>query len=543
MSEKHTVFHLMRVGNLQLPTRFTYPFHYTPHPLAVQAAEELQAYLRSRGEWAEELQGGKMFGVLVVRTDEGVVGFLAAFSGMLVGSNRQEYFVPPVYDLQAPGGFFREEETRISALNRRIAELEETPAYLYARQALEEEQRLVRLAVGTMKMRMQRDKMCRDLRRAASPSAEELERLTQESRHAKAELRRLRASCEERVAAAQAKVDAWRADIDRLREERRTRSAALQRRLFEQFRIGNFRGETKDLFTLFREAGRDAPPAGAGECAAPRLLQYALLQGWHPVAMAEFWWGDSPRAELRRHLHYYPACRSKCEPILRHMLLGLEVEPNPLAHPFAADAPEVLWEDDALVVLGKPAGMLSVPGKGKIPSVTSWLEGRYGGGNGFPLPVHRLDMATSGILVAAKTREAYLGLQAQFAARSVEKRYIALLDGVVADDEGVIDLPLCLDPADRPRQMVSETYGKPAVTRFRVLERAEDRTRIAFYPLTGRTHQLRVHAAHPRGLDAPILGDTLYGRPADRLYLHAEYVAFIHPVTGKPVRIEYPAKF
>ncbi len=152
-------------------------------------------------------------------------------------------------------------------------------------------------------------------------------------------------------------------------------------------------------------------------------------------------------------------------------------------------------------------------------------------------------MATSGILVAAKTREAYLGLQAQFAARSVEKRYIALLDGVVADDEGVIDLPLCLDPADRPRQMVSETYGKPAVTRFRVLERAEERTRIAFYPLTGRTHQLRVHAAHPRGLDAPILGDTLYGRPADRLYLHAEYVAFIHPVTGKPVRIEYPAKF
>ncbi len=151
----------MRVGNCKLPTRFTYPFHYTPHPLAVQAAEELQAYLRSRGEWAEELQGGKMFGVLVVRTDEGEVGFLAAFSGMLAGSNRQEYFVPPVYDLQAPGGFFREEETRISALNRRIAELEETPAYLYARQALEEEQRLARLAVGTMKMRMQRDKMCR----------------------------------------------------------------------------------------------------------------------------------------------------------------------------------------------------------------------------------------------------------------------------------------------------------------------------------------------------------------------------------------------
>lgn len=542
MPEENLVFHLMRVGGFRLPTRFTYPFHYTPHPLAVRAAEELQAYLASRGDWAEELRGGKMFGVLVVRREDGEVGFLAAFSGMLAGSNRQEYFVPPVYDLQAPGGFFREEEARISALNRRIGELEGAEGYLRARQALEEEERLAAVAVGTMKMQMQRDKMCRDLRRAAGPSAEELERLTRESQHAKAGLRRLRASCEERIASVRAEVEVYRAEINRLKQERRARSAALQRRLFGQFRIGNFRGETKDLFTLFQEAGHEAPPAGAGECAAPRLLQYALSQGWHPVAMAEFWWGESPRGELRRHLHYYPACRSKCEPILRHMLLGLEVEPDPLAVQDDAARPEVLWEDDALVVVGKPAGMLSVPGKGRMPSVASWLEERYDT-PGFPLLVHRLDMATSGILIAAKTWEAYLDLQAQFAARSVEKRYVALLDGVVADDEGVIDLPLCLDPADRPRQMVSETYGKPAVTRFRVLAREEGRTRMAFYPVTGRTHQLRVHAAHARGLDAPVLGDSLYGRPADRLYLHAEYVAFRHPVTGKTVRVEYPAEF
>jgi tRNA pseudouridine32 synthase/23S rRNA pseudouridine746 synthase len=305
----------------------------------------------------------------------------------------------------------------------------------------------------------------------------------------------------------------------------------------------NAKGEKKDLSELFKDTTQKVPPAGAGECAAPKLLQYAYQNGLIPIAMAEFWWGDSPKQEIRRHGYYYPACKGKCEPILKHMLVGLQVDENPLQkEALRKKELEIVYEDEWLVVVNKPAGMLSVPGKSDSDSVYQQMIKRYPNATG-PMIVHRLDMATSGLLLIAKNKEVHQNLQAQFKNRTIEKRYTAILDGCIKMDEGIIQLPIRPEPNDRPRQVVDHIYGKPAITRYQVIERKAEQTRISFYPLTGRTHQLRVHAAHPFGLNAPIIGDELYGIKADRLYLHAEYIAFQHPITNQKITIEKKAGF
>lgn len=532
------------VQAIPLPARFTYPFHYVPHPLCVQAAKQVQAYLSTRGDWAEELSEGKMFGVLVVKDIDGQLGFLAAFSGILAGKNMHTYFVPPVYDLLRPDGFFREEESRISAINHRVEALRTSEAYRTAQWALDEAEQQSKCELEKERTRLAEAKAARNLRRRqGSLSEEEQGRLVRESQHQKAEYKRLERRWMEKIAACRQALQQYDARLEAWRQERHRRSAALQQALFSQFRMLNAKGEAKDLCTIFQEAGRSVPPAGAGECAAPKLLQYAYLHQLHPVCMAEFWWGGSPKNELRRHGYYYPACRTKCEPILKHMLEGLEVDPNPLALPQYRESVRVVWEDDYLLVVDKPAGMLSVPGKDGQLSVWEWMR-RYCPQATGPLVVHRLDMATSGLLLLAKTKEVHAALQAQFETRAVKKRYVALLDGEVSPQSGFVRLPLCPDPDNRPRQLVSEEYGKPAVTRYEVMgQDAAGHTRIALYPLTGRTHQLRVHAAHPLGLDAPIVGDALYGHAADRLYLHAEKLEFCHPVTGHWIKVEQAAMF
>ena len=449
-------------NNLPLPQLFTYPFHYTPHPLCVKAAEEVQQYLQTRTDWHEELQQGKMFGVLVVKNPTGEVGYLAAFSGNLAGSNHHDYFVPPVYDLLNPDGYFKEEEARISAINVMLNHTNDNNQEI----------------------------------------------------------------------------------IEALKEERKQRSIALQQWIFEQFRLRNARGEEQDIYSIFTQTAHRNPPAGTGECAAPKLLQYAYLNNLQPLAMAEFWWGDSPKGEIRRHGHYYPACRHKCEPILNFMLQGLELEPNPLLTSNTdATQLETVYEDDYLLVVNKPAGMLSVPGKTGQASVLTLLQERYPDATG-PILVHRLDMATSGLLLASKDKDTHALLQKQFEGRTVKKRYIALLEGIPqAEPKGFIRLPLRPDFDNRPLQMVCYEYGKPAVTRYEIMDTENDRTRMAFYPETGRTHQLRVHAAHPEGLNCPIVGDPLYGQPAERLYLHAERLEFRHPVTGQRLQIQKEAPF
>lgn len=532
-----------------LPEKFTYPFHYTPHPLCVAAADEVGRYVEANGEWQEELRKGKMFGVLVVRTDAGEVGYLAAFSGILAGKNRHTYFVPPVYDVQEPDGFFRVEEEQISGINRQIEELQADARYQDCKRRFADETRLAGQVLEEMRERMKAAKEERDrLRSAAIPIHPD--ELIRESQFQKAELKRQKQSWKNRLASLRAEIEEHEKEIERLKTERKTRSAALQQWLFRQFRMLNARGEERDLCDLFEDTAQKTPPAGAGECAAPKLLQYAYLNGWQPLAMAEFWWGDSPKNEIRRHGYYYPACTGKCGPILKHMLQGLRVEENPLETDMHRNAElEIVYEDEWLSVVNKPAGMLSVPGKSDLDSVYSRVRRMYPEATG-PMIVHRLDMATSGLILIAKTKEVHQNLQAQFKNRTVCKRYVAWLDGHVEEKEGRIELPLRPDPEDRPRQVVDAFHGKPTVTDYHVLRRggkdgsrAVPTTFVSFAPKTGRTHQLRVHAAHPLGLNAPIVGDELYGRKADRLYLHAGYLGFVHPVSGVYVEVEKESGF
>ncbi len=532
------------IAHIALPDKFTYPFHYTPHPLCVMAADEVQVYLQHQAQWQDELQQGKMFGVLIVQTTEGEIGYLAAFSGILAGKNIHPYFVPPIYDLLQPDGFFKKEEEHISAINHRIRELEEDTSYQKCRQALEEETARCSQLLSQAKARLKAAKELRDRRRQTEQLSEsEQAAMIRESQFQKAELKRLERSLKEHLSSLQKETDTYVSQIEALKNERKSRSATLQQQLFEQFRLLNARGEVKDLCSIFAHTVHKIPPAGAGECAAPKLLQYAYFHHYRPVAMAEFWWGDSPKAEIRHHGHYYPACKGKCEPILGHMLQGLEVEENPLLEDnHRTTVLDIIYEDDYLLIVNKPAGMLSVPGKETADSVYSRIRHLYPDATG-PLVVHRLDMATSGLLLIAKTKEVHQNLQAQFSNRSIKKRYTALLEGIVSDEEGTIDLPLCLNPLDRPRQIVDKEHGKPAITRYRVLARTESQTLVAFYPLTGRTHQLRVHSAHSLGLHCPIKGDELYGSKADRLYLHAESLEFTHPVSKEKVTIEVKADF
>ena len=532
------------IAHIALPDKFTYPFHYTPHPLCVMAADEVQVYLQHQAQWQDELQQGKMFGVLIVQTTEGEIGYLAAFSGILAGKNIHPYFVPPIYDLLQPDGFFKKEEEHISAINHRIRELEEDTSYQKCRQALEEETARCSQLLSQAKAKLKAAKELRDCRRQTEQLSEsEQAAMIRESQFQKAELKRLERSLKEHLSSLQKETDTYVSQIEALKNERKSRSATLQQQLFEQFRLLNARGEVKDLCSIFAHTVHKIPPAGAGECAAPKLLQYAYFHHYRPVAMAEFWWGDSPKAEIRHHGHYYPACKGKCEPILGHMLQGLEVEENPLLEDnHRTTVLDIIYEDDYLLIVNKPAGMLSVPGKETADSVYSRIRHLYPDATG-PLVVHRLDMATSGLLLIAKTKEVHQNLQAQFSNRSIKKRYTALLEGIVSDEEGTIDLPLCLNPLDRPRQIVDKEHGKPAITHYRVLARTESQTLVAFYPLTGRTHQLRVHSAHSLGLHCPIKGDELYGSKADRLYLHAESLEFTHPVSKEKVTIEVKADF
>lgn len=534
------------ITDIPLPERFTYPFCYTPHPLCILAAKEVQSYLTRQTAWKDELRQGKMFGVLIVQTEHGETGYLAAFSGILAGKNLHPFFVPPVYDLLQPQGFFKIEEENISSINRNIRQLENDKAYAALSAELARTIQSAEDILATAKAQLKEAKTAREQRRKEKElNAQEEAELIRESQFQKAEYKRLERSWKARITTLQTQTEDWERRISALKSERKTRSAALQQKLFEQFGMLNYRGEVKNLCEIFGQTVHKTPPAGAGECAAPKLLQQAYLHGWKPIAMAEFWWGDSPKTEIRHHGHYYPACKGKCEPILQHMLQGLQVEENPMLKSMQVPSQnlEIVYEDPWLSVINKPAGMLSVPGKEDAVSVYSLMREQYPEADG-PLTVHRLDMATSGLMLIAKTKRVHQNLQAQFKNRLVRKRYVALLEGIVPKDKGTVDLPLCLNPLDRPRQMVHTEHGKPAITDYQVLERLDGkRTRIAFYPRTGRTHQLRIHAAHPLGLHCPIIGDELYGEKADRLYLHAEYLEFTHPITGETVRITKEAEF
>lgn len=330
-------------------------------------------------------------------------------------------------------------------------------------------------------------------------------------------------------------------------EEHKQMSQELQTWLFHQYQLLNARGETKDLVDVWQDYHCSErirrkfplPPGGTGDCCAPKLLQYAYKEGLKPICMAEFWWGESPKNLIRHHEQFYPACRGKCKPVLTWMLQGLDVDPSPEETNTSHLGAEIVYEDEAVVVVNKPSGMLSMPGRQETYSVATWAEERWPGS----MVAHRLDMSTSGIILVAKTEEAYHALQEQFTERVIKKKYFAIVEGIPKDEHGIVNLPLSSDPLNRPCQIVDHEHGKQAITEYRILATRQDHTLLALWPHTGRTHQLRMHCAHHEGLGCPILGDELYGRKADRLYLQAQAITFVHPVTNKRMHYELPYPF
>ena len=604
------MLHTLNVS-IPSPRQFTYPFCYDVDPLAEAASLELQRYIADADLMSTEKGCGKMFGVLVVEyeDEEGALqrGFLAAYSGLLGGRNDWPYFVPPVFDAQQPDGHFKRTEREISAINREIAAIEHDPEYLQSVEQHEQTKKRLQAEVDAFKAEVDAAKARRDARRKSgeSLSEEEQAEMIRESQFMKAELRRRRKAMEQANSTLHIPHSTF---LKSLQRKRKQMSDELQRWLFAAYRMLNAKGEERDLIDIFREYTHAMPPAGAGDCCAPKLLQYAYLHHLRPVCMAEFWWGESPASEIRHHLHYYPACRSKCLPILTHMLKGLDVAPNPLAQKRHTAEPRVLYADEYIMVVDKPAGMLSVPGKAEsvrsefsdsanisveeyfanlqLPTNSQLPTKQFTIGEAdnsklkiqnskFLKAAHRLDMDTSGLLVLARTEQAYVELQRQFASRETVKRYEAVLSGVPTQNSKLktqnsstqpsgcleaISLPLIADINDRPRQRVDMEHGKPALTLYNIVEvRAVDantavayttkkvdkgRTLIHLYPKTGRTHQLRVHCAHPLGLACPILGDPLYGiERADRMYLHAAELTFRHPVTDETMHFLSPSGF
>lgn len=536
------IFHPL-CSDLPRPERFTYPFCYEPHPLCLLAASEVQQYIVNIDCWKEEIAKGKMFGVLVVERD-GCLGYLAAYSGQLGGRNNWGFFVPAIYDMLQPDGYFKTEERKISAINDEVKALEQDEQMIQLLQDLKLIKVNAGLTIGQYKQDMEDAKKRRDdIRQKETLSAEKETELIKESQFMKAELKRIKKRFKEEEDRITICLKDKEEKLNRLKQKRKQLSDDLQQWLFKQFRVLNGLGEESNLLDIFSNTVGHIPPAGAGECCAPKLLQYAYKHHFHPVCMAEFWWGASPKTEIRHHLHYYPACRGKCKPILEFMLKGLSVEDNPLDI-YKEHQIETIYEDDSLVVICKPEGLLSVPGKGDLPSVLSEMRKRYPQADG-PMIVHRLDMDTSGLLVVAKTMKAYLNLQQQFCNHTIKKRYVALLTHRPNNlESGTIDLPLSPDPLDRPRQIVNKIEGKAAITKYHIRKTFRNgMTLVDLYPQTGRTHQLRVHCAHHLGLDSPIVGDRLYGQSGDRLFLHAEQIEFTHPITGKQMTFTRLANF
>lgn len=559
-----------------LPARFNNPFDYEPDTLCRAAIKLLQADLP-----IEPIEG-KMYGVLIVERN-GEIGYLQAYSGQI--ADEGEDFVPAVFDYLQPDGYFKTHEAEITQLNQKIVQLKASTAYRQAQDNLKKIQQEAEKAIDEARRVMQGAKFLRDKRRKeAFISEAERNEMTRQSQFLKAELQRKKKAYAEQITAAQTVVNSYQEQITAWKRERKMKSDRLQRWLFSQFSLLNARGEHKNLLDIFRDyylknspartkaahitsvntaerAAKESlavsllPPSGAGECCEPKLLQYAFLHGYKPISMAMFWWGPSPKTEIRQHRNYYPACNGKCKPILEWMLEGIDVDDkecdriNNETETVSSEGLKILYEDDYLAVVAKPSGMLSVPGKGCQPSVYSILSERWKGKSD-AFMVHRLDMATSGLLVVARTSEVHKALQAQFIGRTVKKKYVALLPLSILEKqlpaEGRIELPLSPDPDDRPRQRVDRTNGKQSITEYRLIgkttygKEALEAVKIALYPLTGRTHQLRVHCAHPDGLSTPIIGDNLYGQRAERLWLHAEHLEFTHPITQERMSFDTP---
>ncbi len=542
---------------IALPERFTYPFCYKPHPLSVLAAQELQQHLETQTEWHHDfgLDGlnkesdnhaiGTMFGVLVVQNEQGEIGYLSAFSGAIAGQTLLPHFVPPVFDTQQTAPEIHARQTELAAIASKIASVESSPRFAELQQQYSQAKTQAEQESEAFRLQMIEQRKQRKLQRKAAEQSddesfktEEFHRLARESAYDKHQQKALRQQWQQTLQSLSEQLEADTTVLAELKAKQAKLAAQLEQSIHSQYRFVNQFGEYKDLNQLFDEL-----PQGAGDCAIIKLLQYAFSHGLTPLAMAHFWWGKSPAPQMLKHKYFYEASKNKCEPILTHMLAGIEVDENPLEqNPAEGKELTIVYQDDDMVIINKPAEFLSVPGKTITDSVYSRMQAMFPDSDS-PLIVHRLDMSTSGLIVIALTKDAHKALQKQFIERTVEKRYVALLEGISEADEGIIDFPMRVDLDDRPRQIVCYQYGKPAQTKWQVLERKNGRTKVYYYPKTGRTHQLRVHSAHIKGMNMPIVGDDLYGQKGDRLCLHAQYLAFNHPTTNERVVFEVAEDF
>ena len=577
MNSQQTCFTSFKhnIDRYVLPERFTFPFCYEPHPLCLLASQELQQQLSSNAHFQQEFaRTGKMFGVLLVELSQGEIGYLSAFSGKLnLDENLYQKtinFVPPIFDVDAQTDFFHEESKVINRLNSELEELlvnpqldayEKTLGQKLSQQNEQLDQYRNQMAVNKKIRKEKRNYVKNNF--FGDELAQNLKKLAQESIDGKNQLRDLKEYWCNLVSQIQQKLDNLTDEINGIKKKRKQLSTKLQKKLFKQYHLLNSAGVEKDVIELFKDSLYQIPPAGTGDCAAPKLLQYAFKQNMKPLAMAEFWWGQAPKSEIRQHKNFYGACSGKCQPILAHMLDGMAIDDNPLlVNPAEGKALEILYQDDDIVVVNKPSEFLSVPGKNIEDSVYLRIKQQFPKATGTYI-VHRLDMSTSGVMVLALTKRAQKNIQQQFVNRTIKKRYVAILEGkvegdigkILDDNRGEVNLPLRGDLEDRPRQLVCFEQGKNAKTQWEVIEVIDGRAKLYLYPETGRTHQLRVHCAHPQGLNMPILGDDLYGRSqyfrtnkmpdkkAKRLYLHAEKLTLNHPITKEEMTFQIDADF
>ena len=567
------------------PQEFTDPFRYVPHPLVRFAASEVIARIDADPNLRVAFSEGKMLGVLVCSatisddkhdgsqsrsmgvcstrpsclssTAKGTICYIAAFSGTIDGRSQIDGFVPPIYDLTIPDGYFKMREAEISAINLRIEQILKSQELSALRQALTDAGQDRDRQFSLMRASMKAAKKKREETRSLCTDPSVVERLVKESQFEKAEARRLKLSWKACIGQIQSQIDGLLEEVEALKKERASMSDRLQDWIFRQYIVHNALGEEASIADIFSESAL-TPPGGTGECAAPKLLEYAFRHGLRPLAMGEFWYGKSPDTAVRSHGKFYPSCTSKCGPLLKFMLKGSS-RSNSTAEFSPARKFVIVYEDDSVIVVEKPSGMPSVPGLDGKESLLEQLsaisdkrtESKH------LYPVHRLDMDTSGIMVFAKTPEAAVNLRKQFEEHSVRKTYMArVCSGEIPEgapkeihlvtNAGHIDLPLSADYDERPRQKVDFKQGKPAHTEYQVVKEHHDGTAdLLLYPYTGRTHQLRVHCAHHLGLGRPIVGDFLYGghhtlipdeshTPHEpRLHLHALSISFRHPVTSE----------
>lgn len=567
ISDQYLTSFSENTDQIPLPERFTYPFYYQAHPLAKLAVEQLQQHLISQTDWQHkfgvnehgnntgELNAssnaiGKMFGVLIVKTQAGELGFLSAFSGYLANSNNLPNFVPPIFDLMTKDTFFQTELALIKKVYREYETLKGNPIIKQLQAIKQNEISNFNTQIAEFKQQViiakEQRKQQRVQAKANLPEQQRSElfkKLSQQSINENFKLRDLKRYWKTCIDKASNELETAEQELADLLKTHKKLNNKLQKQQFSQYQLLNAHGIHKDLNDIFKDTPFKVPPEGAGECAVPKLLHYAFSNNLTPIAMAEFWWGQSPKTQVRQHKKIYPPCYSRCQAIIKHMLEGLEVDENPLLiNPAEHLELTIIYQDQDIVVVNKPSGLLSVPGKSINDSVYTRIKAQFPQATG-PLIVHRLDMSTSGVMVLALNSRANKALQQQFIERSTQKSYIAVVDGTVEQDSGEITLPLTLDIHDRPRQKVCFDTGKPAYTTYKVLERFNNKTRLQLFPKTGRTHQLRVHCAHILGLNMAITGDDHYGDKADRLHLHAQFLAFEHPTTKQPLSFNVDSDF